>query len=454
MGNYKTSRKGLQTAEAEDDFQEFHGSMVSLSQSVREMQDFRRAFAETVDQISEGISARVLSSLRAEAMKSSTLQPRRPDFVPLPHQRFARQADERFAWLSCQMEKQGEVHESIQITQRKIWNRLESMGATMEKEHKAAALQKQQMGQLSETQLRIQQDCQSLLELQHGVFQSFRSSSEKQGAEKENIFSSIGSEIQDLRGFVAQTLGEVGEGGFSAELRGLEQRLETWEAESLKSVAELRDELTRTELACTDRDRQVQELQRLHEDQKQRAEAVENRLETTQADLDAQLAALRDAHRASMVNSLKRLRDIESRGNIKVDRQFGRVALARALEFVPAAPPKEKGAVGGPASFGDAFEAEKVLEDFLEVVAMFDAPVQVGVGCKASKSDAAAWQDLAVKRAALIRDYLVSHGRPEDSVTVLGTAQPEVFLQLQEPNLFPPKAVKGKGKGRSASPKR
>ena len=52
---------------------------------------------------------------------------------------------------------------------------------------------------------------------------------------------------------------------------------------------------------------------------------------------------LKDAQMISLLNSMKRLRDIEGRGNVKVDRQSGRVTPVRPIEFLPEAPPKEKG---------------------------------------------------------------------------------------------------------------
>ena len=52
---------------------------------------------------------------------------------------------------------------------------------------------------------------------------------------------------------------------------------------------------------------------------------------------------LKDAQFVSLLNSMKRLRDIEARGNVKVDRQTGRISTVRPIDFLPEAPPKEKG---------------------------------------------------------------------------------------------------------------
>eukprot|EP00913_Durusdinium_trenchii_P021608 g20305.t2 len=128
----------------------------ALREAVCEMRDFRSEFTSTIDTIAKGVADRVLASL-------------------------SKDAEERSAWLHCQLEKHGEVQESLAATQRKIWHRLESMGRSMEQQLKETQRRSDQVEKLEEVQKEVQQDCRTLLELQHSVFKTFENSSEQQG---------------------------------------------------------------------------------------------------------------------------------------------------------------------------------------------------------------------------------------------------------------------------------
>ena len=71
--------------------------------------------------------------------------------------------------------------------------------------------------------------------------------------------------------------------------------------------------------------------------------ALKDHLQKATSALKEMKVQLKDAQMISLLNSMKRLRDIEGRGNVKVDRQSGRVTPVRPIEFLPEAPPKEKG---------------------------------------------------------------------------------------------------------------
>lgn len=74
----------LQRCSAVETFQDFHSTMDRLSEAVCEMRDFRSEFTSTIDTIAKGVADRVLASL-------------------------SKDAEERSAWLHCQLEKHGEV---------------------------------------------------------------------------------------------------------------------------------------------------------------------------------------------------------------------------------------------------------------------------------------------------------------------------------------------------------
>lgn len=165
----------LQKRSAVEVFQDFHQTMADLTKSVREMQDFREHFTSSIDSISSGIAERVLSTLSKEA-------------------------EERSAWVHCQLERQGEVQDGLAATQRKIWHRLESMGRSLEQQLKATKEQTDQLDSLSASHMSVKKDCKSLLDLQQGVYTTFQNSSEQQGALQDNIFATISKEMQSMNG--------------------------------------------------------------------------------------------------------------------------------------------------------------------------------------------------------------------------------------------------------------
>ena len=170
----------------------------------------------------------------------------------------SKEAEERSAWLHCQLEKHGEVQESLAATQRKMWHRLEAMGRTMENQLKATKETTDHLDVLNESHLSVKtpgyarigaisgdfflpekihqkwgiygnlwefyenlwksiacfslvglsradlafarKDCKSLLDLQQGVFTTFQNSSEQQGALQDNIFATISKEMQSMNG--------------------------------------------------------------------------------------------------------------------------------------------------------------------------------------------------------------------------------------------------------------
>ena len=120
----------LQRCSAVEVFQDFHATMADLSTSVREMHDFRDHFTSSIDEISKGIADRVFLQLSKEA-------------------------EERSAWLHCQLEKHGEVQESLAATQRKMWHRLEAMGRTMENQLKATKETTDHLDVLNESHLSV-----------------------------------------------------------------------------------------------------------------------------------------------------------------------------------------------------------------------------------------------------------------------------------------------------------
>ena len=212
-------------------FHDFQRTMTRLSEAVSEMEDFRADFQKSVELIAKGVAEKVAVALKKDA-------------------------ESRSAWLHCQLEKHSEEQERLSATQRKIWNRLESMGKSMQEQLLATKLQEDQMEKLLECQKGVGTDCKSLLELQQRVFNSFRNSSEQQGAMHDNIFGSISKEIRSMNGYILESLGWNEDAPPLAEsLRHLEAQMADLDARSLSQMQEQRNEASRTSFRRSCRNR-------------------------------------------------------------------------------------------------------------------------------------------------------------------------------------------------------
>jgi len=423
----------LQKRSAVEVFQDFHQTMADLTKSVREMQDFREHFTSSIDSISSGIAERVLSTLSKEA-------------------------EERSAWVHCQLERQGEVQDGLAATQRRIWHRLESMGRSLEQQLKATKEQTDQLDSLSASHMSVKKDCKSLLDLQQGVYTTFQNSSEQQGALQDNIFATISKEMQSMNGYILQSLGWTpATPPVTESLQSLETRFIQLESKTLQEMAEQRAEVDRMERALRESEDNITRANQLREESLSEQVALKEHLQKATGGLKELKVQLENAQMVSLMNSMKRLRDIEARGNVKVDRQSGRIVPVRPLDFFPEAPPKEKGPFE--VQFKDEAEVQKVVPDLLEVMSIFDAPLQINCVVKQGRGDANTWQQLAERRAEMVKESLVTSGRAQESISISGTIGPtsDIFGQLLDAEMFPPKTSPSKstsktGQARSKSP--
>ena len=401
---------------AVETFQEFHGTMDTLSQAILEVKDFRADFTSAIDQIADGITQRVATSLRSFD-------------------------EERNLWLQKTLETQSQVQESMILTQRKIWNRLETLGYSVDQQAKASKAQKEQLTRLESVQSAIQQDCQSLVDLQQSVFKSFNNSAEQQESLQDNIFSNIGSGMEKLESYMVNSLGWTSElPSLSAAFSGLEGRLTEWETKSLQEAMSLRLEVSRLESTLRETEGDLGRTRQEKAESLSQQQLLNGQLESLRDTLQQTHSQLETAELASLLNSMKRIREIETNGHVKLDRQFGRIVLLQQLAFSPAAPPKDA-KQSPPVSLADASQAEAVLDDVFEVVNMFQVPVSITISLKMPKGgDTAVWQDMAAKRAQVLRNYLVDAGFPEDKVQTGGAVgASEAQIQLQDSSVFPPK---------------
>ncbi|CAE7773928.1 magoh [Symbiodinium pilosum] len=420
----------LARCSAVETFQEFHGTIDTLSQAIFELKDFREAFTNSIEEISDGITQRILTSLRAFD-------------------------EERYSWLHKTLEAQGQSQESMIITQRKILNRLDSVGYSVDQQARASQAQKEQLARVDAVQSAIQQDCQCLVDLQQNVFKSFRNSSEQQESLQDNIFSKIGSGMENLESYMVNSLGWTSDlPSLSAAFNGLEARLTAWETKSLQDAMDLRLEVSKLESALRESEADLGRTRQEKDDGLVQQAALNESLHSLQDTLQQTSSQLATAELASMLNSMKRIREIEIRGNVKLDRQFGRIVLLQQLPFLPQAPAKDA-KTPVTVTLADPSQAEAVLEDLLDIVSMFHVPLHISISCKLPKGgDTNAWQDMATKRAQILKDYLVDSGFPADKVQVSGAVGAnEMQILLLDSSIFPPKPPAKNARGASKSPR-
>ena len=169
----------------------------------------------------------------------------------------------------------------------------------------------------------------------------------------------------------------------------------------------LASQVTRLELALKEQEYVLQRSEASKEESVASQLAMKAELSKTSQVLEDVRLQLQDARTASMLNSMRRLMEIEARGNMRLDRQSGRMAPVKPLDFRPSEPSKEAYLV----TFANDSDVAKVLADMLEVTNIFDAGLQVSVSCKQGRGDAKAWQELATKRATLVKERIdLEHG--------------------------------------------
>ena len=69
-------------------------------------------------------------------------------------------------------------------------------------------------------------------------------------------------------------------------------------------------------------------------------------------------------------------------------------------------------------TFKDEADVLNVVADLVEVMVMFDSPVQLNVALKQGRGgDPGSWQRLAERRAETLKEHLVKSGRSEETPT-------------------------------------
>jgi len=202
-------------------------------------------------------------------------------------------------------------------------------------------------------------------------------------------------------------------------LGGINARMMDWESSSKKEVKEWLDKAYNLQQQLTESIGEVEHLRV----SSSAAHTEASELKAVTKELSEQLCestrALDQARHASLCEGMKRLKDIEGRGNLKINRQSGDVKLTTPLPFIVPAPKDHNPTAG----FTDPGAARIILQDVAEVVRICDCQLDVTFAVKVPKGGAQPfWDELTQNRLNLVKDALMGNGIPDDYLLLRGTA--------------------------------
>jgi hypothetical protein len=194
-------------------------------------------------------------------------------------------------------------------------------------------------------------------------------------------------------------------------------------------------------------------MSRINETQTQMSKLTQESAEL-RGSLEQAQAALEKATHAPGCDVLSKLKTIEARGNIRIDRQTGRIEFEKPIEFDTPTDPLS-------AALTQPDVTSAMFADIAEVSILFKVPMVLDVQIVPGKAPKGFdWEQVAQARANLLgaeisncgvdRAFLTSSG----SVAPKGTKMGSLFIQLDQ-RIFPaPEPPRSAGKGGGKSPKR
>jgi len=191
-------------------------------------------------------------------------------------------------------------------------------------------------------------------------------------------------------------------------LKILDERLRKLDDDSLKNVEEWRNE---AKMWQQGRDEAVLEVERMHklfdgaQDDVRTLEAHTAKLEEQLVELQVSLAK---SEKEPAGQALQHLREVEARGNCRVDRITGNLDLLRPVEFLARKPTESP-----VAELKDTDVSLPVLLDVAAIWNLFGGPLEVKVHSRTGRGGTAIfWERLAIARAELLRSLLQENGVP------------------------------------------
>lgn len=213
-----------------------------------------------------------------------------------------------------------------------------------------------------------------------------------------------------------------GSGGLNLSLESMERRMGEWEVATNTDLVhnreiseQLRQQVARLEDAAKGaKKRQVSAEEEWHDLQA----SLQSQVLSLQSELHHAQESVRDAHTSTWRSNLRKVNEIEGRGNVHLNRSNGHIRVVHGVDFTHSKPTQRPHP-----EFMHPANAERVALDLVELSGLFGGPVAVEVHVKPGKGGTPAyWDDVADAQATLLRTELERVGVPADRLSVQGLA--------------------------------
>jgi len=243
-------------------------------------------------------------------------------------------------------------------------------------------------------------------------------------------------------------LAEIGEGVHG--LRPFRDQADHWREQSEHWREQAAEGSRAAERAREEREQAHQESSRLGEEMA----ALQTQINDMHRLLDASCTA-------PARSALASIKEVEGRGNLRLDIRSGQMELLKSIDFAGRKTSEPPGA-----EFKSLEVAESVLRDVAEVVTMFNAPFEIEAHTATAKSGSPAyWEEVTNCRAQLVRSQLQSLGVSKATMITKGLPGKKglnrhcVILRFCDCEVFSAVDLEadkqqGRGKSRDRSPRR
>jgi hypothetical protein len=414
-----------------EEFSSFKDAVGSMLRCSSELRDARKELKANADVIAERAATKVLAAWQTEVRHSSNLL---REELEAQRERFRRKddlQDEQFDQLRTRMDHlRSEFHHqreqlaSLESVQRHATDNISVALTDSVKELRDVARQSSE--ELGDT-LR-KESSSNLLAFEHHV--SGLLVGHSGDPDDACVESRRDSAARDTASEPREHRRHNSTMSILAALCALDERLSEWERTKLKEADHWREETQKLDDTLKETKTELNEVRIAEKQARSEAASLDRRLGDIRQELACVQGDLGIARAGSLVNGMTRLREIEARGAVKINRQNGAITLTTPVAFSPEMPSDD------PIGFADPAAFEPVITDVADVLKLFNVKTELQVQVKVPKGEKAPdWEQVAANRALHLRDILANQGVVEDNITTKGVAPAKddtVLIQLDK----------------------
>jgi len=371
-----------------EEFGSFRESLVVLRQTSTDLLDTKTSITENVDLIADRCASRVMKSWAGDMRAASTHW---QELRECQQARWNRD-DERWSQVDDKLDK-------LQGIVDRLCGETSQHGVQMDAFQSAQA----QANDLVQTTL-------------HGNGIEAGNRAEAAAYHLAGTFREcVVSEHRDTHTHISKLLVGLDEEPLNTWMTTVSDRMQDLEMSAQKEIKQLRDTTVNLQSTMHAQKEDIRTVRSEGSEASRLAASLQENLDKYMVDLKRTKRSLDAATHVSLCNGLRRFKDIESRGNLRLNRQTGDIKLLRPFEFLPS---KAKGGETPAAVLKDSEVAASVVADIVEIATFFENPIHMDVNVfkgKAGKLDVCKQQ--AESRAAVLTG-LVSKAGVDDSSRV------------------------------------